>query len=192
MIRYVITDRSNGGFPALLRQVQRNLADKVDYIQIREKDLPDRELFALTEHIVQLAANTNTRILVSNRADIAIAAEAHGVHLPSGAIAASDWRRLTPPGFVIGVSCHHGDDLLIPGADYILYAPIFAPRSKPQSTPPVGLEGLHQACTATALPVIALGGITWENAPACIAAGAAGIAAITLFQQPSGTMEKHG
>lgn len=193
MIRYVITDRNTaGGLPALLRQIRRNLAESVDYIQIREKDLPERELFELTEYIVQLAHATPTRIVVSNRPDIAIAAGAHGVHLPSDAVAAHHWRRSTPPGFVIGVSCHHGDNLVVPGADYILYAPIFAPRSKPQSTPPIGIDGLRQACRETPLPVIALGGITWDNAPACIEAGAAGIAAITLFQQPSGTMEKHG
>ncbi len=183
MIRYVITDRKTaGGIDALLQQVRRNLTEAVDYIQIREKDLADGELVALTERIVELARATPTRILVSNRVDIAIATRAHGVHLPSNAIAPAHWRRIVPQGFVIGVSCHHGDDLRIPGADYILYAPIFAPRSKPQTTVPVGIDGLRKACGDTPLPVIALGGITWDNAAACLGAGAAGVAGITLFQ----------
>lgn len=181
MIRCQIT---SGGSDALA-SVERAIAAGVDYIQVREKHLPARQLATLVRGIVRLARNTSTRILVNDRADIAVACGAQGVHLPGDSIAPSALRRILPQTFLISVACHTIPELLRAeqeAADFALYAPVFAPLSKNYAGPVVGLDGLSQACHAVRLPVLALGGITAQNAPSCLQAGAAGIAAITLFR----------
>ncbi|MBL8179191.1 MAG: thiamine phosphate synthase [Bryobacterales bacterium] len=184
MIRYYITDRHPlGGPQALLDSIARNLASGVEYIQIREKDLPPRELAALVRAALILRGPRPTRILVNTRADIAIACHADGVHLPSDS-PILDYRI---PGFLTAVSTHSIDDLRHAqhaGASFAVYGPVFPPFSKSHAAPAAGLDALQLACASVSLPVFALGGLTAENAPACIAAGAAGIAAITLFQSP--------
>jgi thiamine-phosphate pyrophosphorylase len=184
VIRCYITDRSKlPSLDHLIECIARNDAAGVDWIQIREKDLPARELAALVERA--LAVSTRARIIVNTRVDVALACGAHGAHLPEGSPAPSVWRPLAPPGFLIGVSCHTLEKVVetaCEGADYVIFAPVFAPRSKPASAPAQGLARLAEACAAVPIPVLALGGITEENAPQCIEAGAAGIAAITLFQ----------
>lgn len=184
MIRYAITDRQQT--PDLLATIRNNLADGVDWIQIREKDMPTRELAALVRAALALPNPRATRILVNTRADIAIACHAHGAHLTSDSPPPSEFRRIAPPGFLIGVSCHTESELIraeSEGADFAVYGPVFPPRSKAPTTPPIGLAGLAAGCQSVIMPVLALGGITTENAASCIEAGAAGIAAITLFQR---------
>ena len=96
------------------------------------------------------------------------------------------WRAITPPGFLLGVSCHSPEEVRAAageGADYVFFGPVFPPLSKPVQGPPVGLAGLARAVAAAAkIPVLALGGITRANAAACIETGAAGVAGISLYQ----------
>jgi thiamine-phosphate pyrophosphorylase len=186
MLRYYITDRhSAGGVPELLRFVERAAADDVEMIQVREKDLSAREVYALVVKIIELTAKHGTRILVNSRTDVALAAGAHGVHLPGNSAAPKILRTITPPGFVIGVSTHSRNEIhtaQTEGADFVVFSSIFAPLSKTDPRPPVGLNGLREAVRDLTLPVLALGGITHSNAASCIEAGAAGIAGISLFQ----------
>lgn len=173
MNRYLITDSM---FPGLARW-------QAEMIQVRRKDLTSRALAALTRQI--LAASPASRVLVNSRVDVALACGAHGAHLPAGSPPPSLWRPITPPGFLFGVSCHNVDELRRAqdeGADFAVFGPVFPPRSKQDDRPPVGLDGLRAACAAVRLPVYALGGITWDNAEACIQAGAAGVSGITLFR----------
>lgn len=158
----------------------------VDWIQIREKDLPARALFDLTQRALALANPAGVRIMVNTRADVAIAAGAAGLHLPGRSPQPKRWRSIAPRGFLIGVSCHDLESVraaAAEGADYVLFGPVFAPLSKTSDLPPRGLLGLEQAAHAADIPVLALGGITAENARSCMDAGAHGIAAISLFQQ---------
>ena len=184
MLRCHITDRNSlGGIEPLLLRIALNDAAQVDLIQIREKDISARDLAALVQRAVDLCRHS--KILVNSRLDIALACGAHGLHLPSDSPPPSRLRAVTPPGFLIGVSCHNLHELLAAhreGADYALLAPIFQPLSKADPRPPLGLEALRLACAAVPLPVYALGGITSASAPLCIQAGAAGVAGITLFQ----------
>ncbi len=185
-IRCYITDRL--GLPpgiALIDSIGRNLASGIEWIQIREKDLSARDLFDLTCQVLKLPNPHGSKILVNTRVDVALAAGAAGVHLPAGSPAPRVWRALTPPGFQIGVSCHTIDEVRgaeDEGADYAVFGPVFAPLSKAAGLEPRGIEGLARAVRAVDIPVLALGGLTEVNTQDCVQAGAAGIAAISLYQ----------
>jgi thiamine-phosphate pyrophosphorylase len=172
MKRYCITDSVEVG--------ARAARDGVDMIQIRAKELSARELSALVRAILRVAQNS--RILVNTRADVALACGAHGVHLPAGSMSPDTIRRVTPAGFLIGVSCHTIDELQAAereSADFAVYGPVFPSVTK--SLAPIGIEAFRDATASVRLPVYALGGVTAENAPQCIQAGAAGVAGISLF-----------
>ena len=186
MTRYYITDRGPlGGIQALLGCVARALADRVDMIQIREKDLPARQLLSLARRVIELDNPGGARILVNGRVDIALAAGAHGAHLPSHSIPGNRWRRITPPGFLIGVSCHDTGQVRAAeqeGADFVVFGPVFFTPSKAAFGAPLGPDKLAEAARAVRIPVLALGGVNNDNVPLCLQAGAAGIAAISMFQ----------
>jgi thiamine-phosphate pyrophosphorylase len=157
----------------------------MDWVQIREKELSAREVIELVRRVMALPGAESVRVLVNTRVDVALAAGAAGVHLPAGSVGPSEWRGITPPGFLIGVSCHDFEEVVraeAEGADYVLFGPVFAPLSKTSDLAPRGLDELARVSRAVKIPVLALGGITWENADACVDAGAAGVAGITLFK----------
>ena len=185
MLRYYITDRrSIGGEDALLQNVER-LGDTVDLIQVREKDLEAGELAKLVRNVLRVA-HSSVRVLVNDRADIAMACGAHGVHLRRNGIAAAAFRRFVPFTFIISVSCHGLNDVRVAsreGANYALLAPIFQSPGKGEA---LGLEMLREAVSISAIPVLALGGVNEELIAACADAGAAGFAGIRYFQQPPG------
>jgi thiamine-phosphate pyrophosphorylase len=151
----------------------------VDFVQVREPRLTTR---ALADYVRTLTAS---RVLVNDRADVAIACGSAGVHLRDGSVSPRVIRRIAPRGFVITVACHDANAVFRAadeGADYAVLAPVFAPLSKPSASPPLGLDALRAITARAQIPVIALGGITAENAAMCMEAGAAGIAGITLFR----------
>jgi thiamine-phosphate pyrophosphorylase len=169
--RYAITDSL---------EVARHAAEKgASMIQIRAKDLPARALRELVRGVVAVAS---CPILVNTRTDVALACAAQGVHLPAYSIAPSTIRRITPPGFLIGVSCHTIPELRAAeneGADFAVFGPIFLSPTK--SVAPLGLDALREATAAVRLPIYALGGVRRENEALCLQAGAAGIAGISFF-----------
>ena len=172
MNRYCITDS--------LEVAGRAARNAVEMIQIRAKELSARELSGLVRTVMRVAQSS--RILVNTRTDVAIACGAHGVHLPSGSMAPSTIRRIAPPGFLIGVSCHTIEELRAAereAADFAVYGPVFPSLSK--SLAPIGIEAFREAAASVRLPVYALGGVTAENALRCMEAGAAGVAGISLF-----------
>lgn len=182
---YYVTDRRQLTGISLDSCIRRSLRWGVHFIQIREKDLSDRNLFEQVRRAVSLARGTTSRILVNGRADIALAAGAHGVHLPSTGLRVSDVRSWLPGNFLIGISAHTEKELRQArdeGADYVLLGHVFPTPSKSGMGNPVGLEFLAKACTDFPVPIIALGGINAVRVAPVIQSGAAGIAGISLFQ----------
>jgi thiamine-phosphate pyrophosphorylase len=183
---YYITDRTQIKSSTLDGCIAQAIGAGVDWVQIREKDLPARRLLALAEGAVKHAHQQGrTRVMVNDRLDVALAAKAHGVHLGTRSMPVDLVRRLAPREFVVGVSCHSLAEALAAqagGADYILLGPIFATPSKLAYGPPLGLVKLREVTSQTTIPVFALGGITADRIPDCRQNGAAGIAGIRIFQ----------
>jgi len=199
LLLYYITDRSQ--FPGdedsrrsqLLATVTQAARCGVDYIQLREKDLSTHDLETLAHEVVQLKTENNklnTGVLINTRTDVALACGANGVHLRSDDISPAEARTIwSLSGAVtratIGVSCHTRAEVARAaeeGADFAVFGPVFEKVTGKSRTRPTGLEALHEACQEK-IPVIALGGVTLENAEACIRAGSTGIAGIRLFQE---------
>lgn len=177
----------------------------VDWIQIREKDISGTQLAALARQALQLAAapaaaRPAVRILLNDRLDVALAERAGGVHLGENSLPVQEVRRLlrdfpagqTNADFLVGVSCHSVQAARAAardGADYIFFGPVFVTPSKTSYGPAQGLDRLAEVCRAIPIPVLAIGGITVQNAASCLAVGAAGIAAIRLFQEAAAPQE---
>lgn len=181
----------------LFDSVERAAAAGVDWIQLREKDYSGKEWEELVcESLRRISrAGSVTRVLVNDRLDVALACGAGGVHLSENGVPVADACRLRDDffsshsekrDFFVGVSCHSLGAALgaaRAGADYIYFSPIFYTPSKANYGPPQGLERLATVSKAVPIPVIAIGGISEENAAGCFQAGAAGVAAIRLFQE---------
>ena len=174
MIRYLITDGM------AMDGIASWLVRGIDFVQIRERDPEARSLADLTRQVMALPNPHGARILVNDRADVALACAADGVHLRDGSVLPVAFAGL---GLTISVACHSAAAVSnMRGADLILLAPIFAPLSKPESRIPLGPDELKKAAGLTDIPVLALGGITESNALLCVEAGAAGVAGISLFR----------
>jgi thiamine-phosphate pyrophosphorylase len=173
----------------LIQKIEQAAKVGVDWIQIREKDLSGRGLAQLAERAI-LCAGSGSSVLVNDRLDVACAIGSAGVHLGESSLSPSEARKLVNRGgasanFLVGVSAHslegarqaeHGD------ADYVIFGPVYTTPSKASFGEPQGVRRLKEICKRLTIPVLAIGGITLENAGECVAAGAAGIAAIRLFQ----------
>jgi thiamine-phosphate pyrophosphorylase len=200
MLRYAITNRAL--FPGdesakqadVLRHAFHWVRDGFDFIQLREKDLSGDALAALASEILETISATTrpTRLLVNSRADVAVATRAHGVHLSAApdAVTPDEVRGLYAsaklPAPIVSVSCHtlfEVERARANLADLILFAPVFEKSlGSGQNLQGQGPDRLREACaTALPIPVLALGGVTFQNAAVCLAAGAAGIAGIRLF-----------
>ena len=182
---YYVTDRKRLQGISLIACIRKAIEGGVDFVQIREKDLEDRALFHLTRNALAFARDTECRILVNGRADIALAAGAHGVHLPSAGLQIPDIRPWVPEDFLIGVSVHTLSEIRRAcgqGADYLLLGHIFPTESKAGYGPPLGLRRLKNSCALSSVPVLGLGGIKAELIESVLNAGAAGVAGIGLFQ----------
>ncbi len=195
MLLYYITDRKGlAGTGAqqrsrLLARIGQAAHAGVDYIQLREKDLAPRDLQQLARDAVRTVRehSASTKLLINGRSDVALAAGADGLHLSANKHDASDvraqWMRDSDRALVIAVSVHTIEEVrtaAVQGADFAVLAPIFEKVNT--NAQPIGLGALRTACATEGFAVLALGGVTVANAGSCLDAGAAGVAAIRLFQ----------
>jgi len=185
----LITDRrrlADPGPDAVLRQVRRAAADGIQLVQIRERDLDARALYDLCQRAVDSVRGTATRVIVNDRLDIALAARAHGVQLRGSSFAAARVRSVVPHGFLIGQSVHSPEEAAVArAADFLLFGTVFATASKPGLSA-AGLQALTDAARATPVPILAVGGVSATNVLHLLEAGAAGFAAITMFETLGG------
>jgi thiamine-phosphate pyrophosphorylase len=173
----------------LLEKIEAAAGAGVEWTQIREKDLEARVLLWLAQEAKRRVAG-RCRILVNDRLDVAIAAGTDGVHSGERSLRAADAKRFcgshkTASEFLVGVSTHSLEaarEAEANGADYVVFGPVFSTPSKLAYGLPQGTGQLAEVCRSVRVPVIAIGGITRDNAQECVRAGAAGIAAIRLFQ----------
>jgi len=184
-----ITDRHQLPPASLLFHIQEAVRAGLDLVQIREKDLPARELLELVGAAVAAVGRGEsgaTRVVVNDRLDVAWAAGAQGVHLGTRSLPAQVVRGMVSSDFLVGVSCHSLPEAVAAesaGADYLVLGPVFETPSKVAFGPPLGLGTLQQVTSHVRIPVLALGGITRERVRACREAGAAGVAGIRIFQE---------
>jgi thiamine-phosphate pyrophosphorylase len=175
---------------ATLRTIENAVRSNVSLIQIREKNLSARFVFELAEKAVQIARDSNTKLLINDRADIAFAAGADGVHLTANSIPTETVRRIFPDDFIIGVSCHTAAECArakTAGANFIALAPIFP---TPHKGAPKGLEFLRQVCeNLKPFPVVALGGVDETNCESVLQI-AAGYAAIRFLNEKFSTPQR--
>jgi thiamine-phosphate pyrophosphorylase len=189
-----VTDRTALGSadPAetLLPKIHSAIAAGVEWVQIRERSLPVRELLAFVRAAIRISIN-DVRVIVNDRFDVAIAAGAAGVHLGRESAPAREVVRWCRSGnvtteFLVGVSCHSLEEVREAegaGASYVAFGPVFDTPSKRGFGEPQGIARLAEVCRSVRLPVIAIGGVNEKNGEGCLRAGAAGIAAIRLFQE---------
>ena len=173
-------------FASVLKLVAAAVAANVSLFQIREKNLKARVLEELTVKASEVTRPSRTRLLVNDRADIARAAGADGVHLTTQSLPTAVVRRTFGSGFLIGVSTHSVEDARAArdaDADFAVWGPVFATASKRSYGKPFGTTELAAVAKDVApFPILALGGVTIDDAKDCFAAGAGGIAGIRVFE----------
>ena len=174
-------------FPGEAEEWARRLADAgVELIQYRNKQASSRELLRVAQSLSALARSRNFRLVVNDRADIAVLAGAGGVHVGQEDLPVEAARRVCGPSCWVGVSTHNLEQLraaAASSADYIAVGPVFATGSKANPDPVVGIEFVRQARALTAKPLVAIGGITAENAAEVYGAGADSVAVISDLAQ---------
>ena len=187
MILHLVTDLRRlapGATPAaaaeaLLAQVAEAVAAGVDAVQLREPHLDVRALTTLARAVVAATRRTRTRVLVNERLDVALATGADGVHLRGSSLDAARVRAVVRPGFLIGRSVHSPDEASASGpVDYLIAGTVWPTASKPDGHPQLGPDGLARVVASSAVPVLAIGGVTLDRVAALASSGAAGCAAI--------------
>ncbi|MFZ6030511.1 MAG: thiamine phosphate synthase [Chloroflexota bacterium] len=173
----LITDRLSTQH-ALQVAVARVLDAGCRWILVREKDLPGGRLLLLVQEIVALAKPYGAAVSVSANLMVAAACPVQGIHLPWG-VSPHLARHVVARSVLVGVSAHspaEAQQAAAGGADYVSLSPTFLTQSKPGYGPALGLAGLTHVVATLPVPIFALGGVTPENAAACLQAGAFGVA----------------
>jgi len=155
----------------------------VDLVQLREPDLEAAALSSVATRLVEATGDTATRIIVNDRVDVALTCGAGGVHLRGDSLPPRRVREMTPPGFLVGRSVHGVDEAVLAArdADYLIAGTVFPTASKPGLRAHLGVDGLSAIVRAVDIPVLAIGGVSMDRIEAVAGAGAAGVAAIGLF-----------
>jgi thiamine-phosphate pyrophosphorylase len=179
---YVITDETAGGGRSHAEIARSAVLGGADIIQLRDKSRSCAEQIAVGREIAAVTKKAGIVFMVNDRLDVAMACGADGVHLGQDDMRVSTARQLAPPGFIIGVSVGTVEEAVEAereGADYVALSPTFSTVSKDDAGPGLGLDRLREIRRAVSLPIVAIGGISRQNAQDVIAAGADGIAVIS-------------
>lgn len=184
----VKTTSNDPEYSRILQLVEAAVASEIPLVQLREKTLSAKVLYELACSAVSIARGSQTRLLINDRFDVALGSKADGVQLTSQSIETAKVRSICGNDFLVGVSTHSLKEARAArdeGADFVLFGPIFDTQSKRGLGAPQGIDKLREVASELKdFPVIAIGGVTVENARECLRGGAAGIAAIGLFADP--------
>jgi thiamine-phosphate diphosphorylase len=178
----LVTDRRQCGDRSLPEVVSEAIEGGVNAVQLREKDLPAGELLALARQI-RGVCGPHVLFLVNERVDVALMCGADGVHLGEKSLPVAPVRQLLPPSMLVGRSTHSVNGARqaeLDGADYLVLGTVFPSASHPEGAP-VGIDMLRDVTHRVGVPVVAIGGISAENAAECREAGAAGVAVISAI-----------
>lgn len=180
---YLVTDRRlcRGG---LAEVVEECLEAGLRAVQLREKDLPAPDLLGLARPLREATRRHGARLLINDRADVALAIGADGVQRTHDSLPVEALRAITPPGFLLGASVHsleEAREAVGQRADFLVFGPVWDTPSKRPYGAPQGLEALSAVAAASAVPVLAIGGINPARARQALDAGAAGVAAISAI-----------
>jgi thiamine-phosphate pyrophosphorylase len=180
---YLITDRRLvTRHSSLVTAVRQALKGGVKVIQLREKDLNTQELLKLAYKMRDVTEQYDARLFINNSFDVALAAEADGVHLTQNSIPVDAVRKTVKAKLLIGVSTHSLKEARAAekgGADFITFGPVYRTHSKLRYGPPQGLDNLEEVCSKVGIPVFAIGGIKSHRIDKVKKAGAFGVAMIS-------------
>lgn len=178
---YVVTDRQQTGGRDLVEVIEAAARGGAEAVQLREKDLSARDLYALGARLQDVLAPYHVPLLINDRIDVALALQAAGVHLAGHSLPTAVARRILGNDKLLGVSTHSLDAArraADEGADFVVFGPVFTTPSKLAYGPPQGLQQLTMVTQYVSVPVLAIGGIELANLTQVIAAGAYGVAMI--------------
>ncbi len=178
---YVITDRLVGRGRSHEEMTAAALAGGATVVQLRDKEATTRQLVDAASRMLPLTRRVGVPLIINDRVDVALAVDADGAHVGQDDLPAAIARRLLGSGKFLGVSAGTEAEAVAAerdGADYVGVGPVFPALAKADAGPPIGVEALAEIVRAVRIPVVAIGGILHEHAPAMIRAGAAGVAVI--------------
>ncbi len=179
---YVITDRKLADRRSLEKLVSQAIAGGASCVQLRDKDSTPRETLVLGRELLKILRPLDIPLIINDRADVALALGADGVHLGRDDLPVDEARRIFGKDFIIGATASTPEEVLQAqkdGADYIGLGAIYPTSTKPDHSPVIGLEGIKKARAASDIPIVATAGISVENAADVIASGADGIAVVS-------------
>lgn len=177
----LVTDRHRTRGRSLSAVLRDAVEGGVPAIQLRERDLPVRDLLSLAQEIQAVTAPCSVPLIVNDRVDLAVALDLDGVHLRANSLPVPIVRRLVGASRFVGISTHSVEEVRRAnrdGADYAVFGPVFDTPSKRSFGPPLGLDALAEACRRSAIPVFAIGGVTGTRVRDVRRAGAHGVAMI--------------
>lgn len=181
---YLITDRQQTNGRPLAEVVEAALKGGVRAVQLREKDLSTKELYELALEMRKLTRQYEAKLLINDRADVALAVDADGVHLGNSSLPLYRVRSLVGPRKLIGVSCHNQLNVITAqekGADFVTFGPVYYTPSKTIYGEPVGVGRLEEVSAISRIPIFGLGGIKPHTIPAVLGHGASGIALVSAI-----------
>ncbi|MBQ1964979.1 MAG: thiamine phosphate synthase [Tidjanibacter sp.] len=181
---YLVTDRPLSLGRPIEEIVIEAVAGGVTMVQLREKDAPTGEFVALAKGLKALLAPLGVPLIINDRVDVALAADADGVHIGQSDMAYADARRLLGPDKIIGLSVENFHDLEVANGldvDYIGISPVYGTPTKTDTAQPFGLEGLRRAVEMSAHPTVAIGGMNAQTIGEVMQAGTNGVAVVSAI-----------
>jgi len=189
---YLVTDRPLLGSRSLVEVVRAAVKGGVTLVQLREKDMPGGEFLTIARELLAVTRPASVPLIINDRVDVALAADADGVHVGQEDIPAAIVRGMIGPHKILGVTAHDGEELAraaADGADYVGTNAIFGTPTKADIRPPIGISGLTERYADAPVPVVAIGGVDHSNAAALIEAGAEGVAVVRAIMAADDTAQ---